>query len=121
MTLRTCVGNKIIRAGAIAAALSAIGVLLGWYFNQSVIDRPALASELRQLDMKVAGNEVLLRSRAKIDEQRSLYEANDRIEVLRGGGKFVPQYLIDERHRLEESIRRHTIQIEKAIKRGSKG
>jgi hypothetical protein len=112
--------GKIIRAGAVATALAAIIALTTWYFRQDFMDRPALASEVAEVDVRVAANEAQIHTQSKLNDQRLLYEVIEQIERAKQSGKTPPPYWIDEKHRLEQSIQMHDAEIHRALQRRRK-
>ena len=109
----------LVKVGAYATAVVAIGGGLAAYFGQDTLPRPALINELRAVEQIASNAEVQALTNAKRGDEKALFEINERIRTWQhqNPGQPIPSDWYDQRHRLEEDIDSYRRNLDDALKR----
>ena len=108
--------SKIALIGTLAAAAVSILTLVNNWDNFH-LPRIAFNTEIHSVRKQVYSLEVEFRQRAKRNDQRSLYEIDEKIASLKEKHREIPDELYQQKDRILEDMKDNQEKLDKAIKK----
>ena len=108
--------SKIAFIGTLFAA-SASMFTLATHWDNFDLPRLAFHSEVKNVNKQIVNLEVEFRQRAKRNDQKSIYEIEEKINLLKEKHKEIPDELLHQRDRLIEDAKLNEEKLDRAIKK----